>query len=143
MTDQTALAKLEQTWRERARALCRKADAWVGPQVRNMADRAECYDRCADELSALAREGTAAEGVNCACGVALEGYAKPGDQCYKCATAAEGPAQSSYGGVAVEGHEPVRQTATGAPGTEQRQAESGQARSLRPSASRERAGGRD
>jgi hypothetical protein len=53
MVSVSALRALSEKWRERARMLCRKADAWVGPHARVMADRAECYDRCADELDAL------------------------------------------------------------------------------------------
>ena len=52
-----ALPQLVAKWRERAQSLCRKADAQpVTSYGRTMADRAECYDRCADELDALLSE---------------------------------------------------------------------------------------
>ncbi len=76
-------------WRDRARTLCRKADeqpAITGNYAKSLADRAECYDRSADELEAAlaadTREAQAApaECLNCAGTGLINGH----DECPQC-----------------------------------------------------------
>lgn len=55
LTPLEPLIALEQKWRERSQTLLRRADsepAVMGNYTKSLADRAECYDRCADELAA-------------------------------------------------------------------------------------------
>jgi len=53
MTADEPLRALIAKWRERDQKLCRQADAQPTTQyAKTLADRAECYGRCADELEA-------------------------------------------------------------------------------------------